>query len=243
MNRYRLRANYEIHNIDSRRENGTIIVDIPMLSENELKAYDREVQFCKNNSNIKVGLGMHPQLITSGYDDITLFKYLFERSHYIGEIGLDFSKEYVKTKEIQMDVFREIIKLCEEHGERVISIHSLKAVNYVIEILKEYKIQKNNTYIFHWFTGSVSQLEKAIELGCYFSINPRMLKTKSGIEIVKTVPVSRMLLETDAPFTFTVRYINEIEKELKRSMAIISDIIGVDVTDVIYKNSTEVFRY
>ena len=36
MNRYRLRANYEIQNIDSRRVNGTVIVDVPMLSKDEL---------------------------------------------------------------------------------------------------------------------------------------------------------------------------------------------------------------
>lgn len=45
------------------------------------KAYDREKQFCKSNSHIKVGLGMHPQLISSGYDDMSLFKALFQRSH------------------------------------------------------------------------------------------------------------------------------------------------------------------
>ena len=56
------------------------------------KAYDREVQFCRSNPRIKVGLGMHPQLISSGYDDMSLFKALFEKSHYIGEVGLDFSK-------------------------------------------------------------------------------------------------------------------------------------------------------
>ena len=36
MNRYRLRANYEIQNVDSRREGGTVIVDVPMLSADEL---------------------------------------------------------------------------------------------------------------------------------------------------------------------------------------------------------------
>ena len=207
------------------------------------KAYDREVQFCRNNPHIKVGLGRHPQLISSGYDDMRLFKALFERSHYIGEVGLDFSKEYIQTKEIQMQAFRDIVKLCEQYGEKVVSVHSLKSANTVIDILREYKTQRSNKYIFHWFTGSIPQLEKVIELGCYFSINPRMLKTKSGIEVVKTVPISRMLLETDIPFTFTVHYINEIEKELKRTVTMISDIVGFDVTDIICKNSKEVFRY
>lgn len=141
------------------------------------------------------------------------------------------------------EAFRDIVKLCEQYGEKVVSVHSLKSANTVIEILREYKTQRSNKYIFHWFTGSIPQLEKVIELGCYFSINPRMLKTKSGIEVVKTVPISRMLLETDIPFTFTVHYINEIEKELKRTVTMISDIVEFDVTDIIYKNSKEVFRY
>lgn len=207
------------------------------------KAYDREVQFCRNNPHIKIGLGMHPQLISSGYDDMHLFRALFEKSHYIGEVGLDFSKEYVKTKETQIKVFGEIVKLCEWYGERVISVHSLKASSTVIEILKEYRMQKSNKYIFHWFTGGVSQLERAIELGCYFSINPSMLKTKSGIEVIKIVPKNRMLLETDAPFTIKVQHIQEIEKELKKTALKISEIVKTDMMDIFYENSREVFRY
>lgn len=207
------------------------------------KAYDRDVQFCRNNPHIKVGLGMHPQLISSGYDDMRLFKKLFNKSHYIGEVGLDFSKEYIKTKEMQMQAFRDIVKLCEQSGEKVVSIHSLKSANAIIEILREYKIQKSNKYIFHWFTGSMPQLKKAIELGGYFSINPSMLKTKSGLEVINTVPIERMLLETDAPFTFKTQQIEEIEKELRRVVLKISDIVKTDITDIFYKNSREVFRY
>mgnify|MGYP000009158013 FL=1 len=207
------------------------------------KAYDREVQFCRNAPHIKVGLGMHPQLISSGYDDMRLFKALFERSHYIGEVGLDFSKEYIQTKEIQIHAFRDIVKLCEQCGEKVVSVHSLKSANTVIEILREYKTQRSNKYIFHWFTGTIPQLEKAIELGCYFSINSSMLKTKSGLEVINAVPVERMLLETDAPFTFKVQHIEEIEKDLRRLVLKISEIVKMDMTDVFYENFREVFRY
>ena len=58
MNRYRLRANYDIENIDSRKENGTMIVDVPMLSNGKLnyglrhikqKLYEEEVyRYCYN---------------------------------------------------------------------------------------------------------------------------------------------------------------------------------------------------
>ena len=197
------------------------------------KAYSREIQFCKNARNIHVGLGMHPQLVSSGYDDMQLFKSLIEKSHYIGEVGLDFSKGYIQTKELQINIFSEIVKLC----------HSLKSTSTVIEILRTYKRQKSNKYIFHWFTGSMPQLEKAIELGCYFSINPGMLKTKSGMEVIKAIPIDHVLLETDAPFALKVQHIDEIEKELKRTMSRISDVIGFDISDIINKNSKEVFCY
>lgn len=207
------------------------------------KAFSREIQFCRNAKNIHVGLGIHPHLVSSGYDDMQLFKSLIEKSHYIGEVGLDFSKEYIQTKELQTEVFSEIIKLCEQYSEKVVSIHSLKSTSTVIEILRTYKKQKDNEYIFHWFTGSISQLKKAIELGCYFSINPKMLKTKSGIEVIKRVPIDYMLLETDAPFAFKVYHKTDIEKELKETMSMISDVVGFDISDTIYKNSKKVFRF
>lgn len=125
---------------------------------------------------------------------------------------MDFSKGYIHTKDLQIKVFREIIELCERYGEKIVSIHSLKSAGTVLEILQEYKKKGNNKYILHWFTGSISQVERAIELGCYFSINPNMLKTKSGLEIIKRVPVTRILLETDAPFAIKFKHLYEIEK-------------------------------
>lgn len=206
------------------------------------KAYSREIQFCKNARNIHVGLGMHPQLVSSGYDDMQLFKSLIEKSHYIGEVGLDFSKGYIQTKELQINIFSKIVKLCEQYSEKVISIHSLKSTSTVIEILRTYKRQKSNKYIFHGLQV-LATIEKAIELGCYFSINPGMLKTKSGMEVIKAIPIDHVLLETDAPFALKVQHIDEIEKELKRTMSRISDVIGFDISDIINKNSKEVFCY
>ena len=217
-------------------ENGLIALNVP-LDETRVGSFST-----RTTHPFYLSL-WNPQLISSGYDDMSLFKALFEKSHYIGEVGLDFSKEYIQTKEVQVHVFRDIVKLCEQCGEKVVSVHSLKSANTVIEILREYRTQRSNKYIFHWFTGTIPQLEKAIELGCYFSINPSMLKTKSGLEIINTVPVERMLLETDAPFTFKVQHIEEIEKELNRAALKISDIVKSDMMDIFCENAKEVFRY
>ena len=80
-------------------------------------------------------------------------------------------------------------------------IHSVRAVGSVVDELNTAGTFLNNTCIFHWFTGTASERRRAIEAGAWFSINPRMLKTKSGLETIKTIPADRILLETDAPFT------------------------------------------
>ncbi len=207
------------------------------------KAYKKDKEFCHDCDNVRVALGMHPQIIGSGYDDFKMFKSLLLESHYIGEIGLDFRNQYIGNKDKQIQAFSEIIKLCESDYNdysKVISIHSVKAVSTTLEILAKYK-KSNNKYILHWFTGNVSQLGKAIEIGCYFSVNPRMLKTKSGKEIIKLMPEDRMLLETDSPFAGQYSSAYDIENELKNTEMKISELIRKDISEIIKKNSEKLF--
>lgn len=207
------------------------------------KAYNKMAELCKSFSNIYVGLGMHPQLISSGYDDMSLFERLLPISHYVGEIGLDYSKNYIGLKDKQIEIFEKIISMCEQYGNKVISIHSLKAINDVLDIIKKNGKNSGNRYILHWYTGTKSQLFKAIELGCYFSINPKMIHTKSGVETIQNIPIERILLETDTPFTKPYASIELIEKDLEETIKQISKILKTDISHVIEENSKEVFVY
>lgn len=205
------------------------------------KAYAKEKEICHHHSNIKVGLGMHPQLIGSGYDDIELFSMLAKESRYIGEVGLDFSKEYLGTKEAQILSFERVVKSCETYGNKVISVHALKSAATVLQIIEEYRQCKENIYILHWFTGSLTQLEKALNLGCYFSINPKMTKTKSGQEIIKFIPDNRILIETDAPFAFKYSDINQLKVLIEKTIYDISVIKNYDVRTAIEDTERRIF--
>jgi TatD DNase family protein len=55
--------------------------------------------------------------------------------------------------------------------------------------------------VLHWFTGSKSEARRAVELGCYFSVNAAMMRNDRGRELVAGLPADRLLTETDAPFT------------------------------------------
>ena len=180
--------------------------------------------------------------MSSGYDDMALFETLIEKSFYVGEVGLDFSREYIKTKEVQIKIFQKIIDLCEKYGEKTISIHSLKSAGSVLDILQNSKKRKNNIYILHWFTGTMGELKRAVEMGCYFSINPRMFKTKSGIEIIKKIPIERVLLESDAPFTMPLKHSTELKNILNKEIETISTIVGYDVLNIIRNNQKIIFK-
>lgn len=119
-------------------------------------------------------------------------------TRYVGEIGLDGRKEYAAHLRMQIDVFDQILTKCESAGGKILSIHSRHAAGKVLDSLERFS--NSGTPVLHWFSGSKSELNRAIKMGCWFSIGAPMTKTKKGIEIIKSIPLDRMLTETDAPF-------------------------------------------
>lgn len=207
------------------------------------KAYRQEVDFCKNNPNINVALGLHPQLIGERDNEITLLLDNIQNVKYVGEVGLDFNNQYIKSKEKQIEVFTNVIEECSKLGNKVLSIHSVKASQYVIEILKSYKTLKNNICILHWFTGNEKQLRQAIELGCYFSINSKMLNTAGGKRVIVEIPEDKLLVETDAPFIRPITHCHEIYEELDHTIREISNLKNCNLFKVIQENSNRVILY
>lgn len=205
------------------------------------RAYLKEVEMFGDVKNIHVALGLHPQLVGSGYDDLELFESLVQRCRYIGEVGLDFSKEYITNKEQQIEVFKRILLCCERCGNKVVSMHSLKSVATVLKTLRQVRMDNKNTYILHWFTGSIVQMQNAIDMGCFFSINPQMLKTKSGIEIIQKIPPNRILLETDAPFSIKFQNLKHLRSILQSIINDISDLKGIDLKEQILQNEKIIY--
>lgn len=207
------------------------------------KAYLKEAAMCSNMKNIHVALGLHPQLVGSEYDDWELFELLAKQCHYIGEIGLDFSINCIATKNRQLEIFEKILRCCEQYNDKVVSVHSLRSSSTVIELLKKTKQSTKNIYILHWFTGSLIQIKTALELGCFFSINPKMLQTKSGIERIQNIPPQRILLETDAPFSIRFQNAKQLEIILQNIVDNLSILKGVDMKKYLIYNQERVFKY
>lgn len=148
---------------------------------------------------IRAALGLHPELVFERYNEIKLFKQFLNLTKYIGEVGLDFSQRNISSKQKQIEIFEQILTCCAESGDKVLTIHSRKAESFIIDMIGNNFPGK---IILHWFSGTNSSIEKAIRNEYYFSINSRMIKSDTGISLIKKIPVDRLLTETDGPFIF-----------------------------------------
>lgn len=145
----------------------------------------------------RLALGFHPELAFQYQNQMNVFEKCISETRYIGEVGLDYSIRDEENKKVQRNVFAEIVRLCSITSGKVMSVHSRRAEADCLQIMKDY----HGKAILHWFSGSRETLYKALDCGYYFSINHQMLVSNNGRRIVDEIPLERILIESDAPFT------------------------------------------
>lgn len=176
------------------KKKGTFILSVTTTPS----AYEKTALLARDCSNIETGLGLHPELVHQRFNELPLLDKWIHSTDFVGEVGLDGSPRYKDSWKLQIKAFTHALKLADIHGGRILSIHSRQAATEVMDCLESFK--HRNTFILHWFSGSVKELNRAIELGCWFSIGPLMLRGKKGKNLVSRIPQDRILLETDGPF-------------------------------------------
>ena len=150
----------------------------------------------KGYKHIRLALGLHPLLAAESKKEVPLFNRLVDQTSYIGEIGLDFSKEGHVSRDEQVSVLRELLSAI--HGKKkIVSVHSRKAEKELLALLCEYEIEN---VIFHWYSGPVELIPDILAQGYYFSVNEAMCLSKNGRSIIEKIPRERVLTESDAPY-------------------------------------------
>ena len=124
----------------------------------------------------------------------------------IGEVGLDYyhfedlDEDQIKSyKERQESVFREMISLAKDHGLPLI-IHSREAFKETLKILQEEA--KGVPMVIHCFTGTKEEAAAWLAAGCLISFTGIITykRNQELREVVASVPLERMMTETDAPY-------------------------------------------
>ncbi|MBI2453989.1 MAG: TatD family hydrolase [Parcubacteria group bacterium] len=164
----------------------------------------------------------------------------------IGECGLDYyrSAEFRKKQE---GVFVSQIELAQE-VKKPLMIHCRQAFDDLLNVLRDnrHKLQ-TVPGIIHFFSGDVLHATKLLDMGFYFTFGGVVTFSRDYDEIVKTVPLNHIMLETDAPYVTPAphrgkrnepSYLPEIAKKL-------AEIKGVDLEEIAHhttENAMNIFK-
>ncbi|MEW6046430.1 MAG: TatD family hydrolase [Bacillota bacterium] len=115
----------------------------------------------------------------------------------IGEIGLDYHYDFSPRK-VQLELFRRQLHLAASLGKAAI-VHAREAEDDVLAILGR---ERPSRGVMHAFAGSLEQARRALDLGWYVGVGGMLtFHNADGIrEVAASVPLDRILLETDAPY-------------------------------------------
>lgn len=164
------------------------------------KAFKRNQEYASKTQHVHAALGLHPQLVVKRGEEIQLFEELAHTTRFIGEIGLDAGRSHYSSFDLQKRVFARALDVCARQGDKVISVHSVRSAKHVLDAIEVTGVNSSCAVVLHWFSAGAAEIRRAISLGCWFSVNERMLSSSSGKELLSLAPPNHLLTETDAPF-------------------------------------------
>ena len=170
---------------------------LKILTENNISATIN----CQNEKEWR-----HHHFLTKQFDFLTLsagihpwdadkftfkeFEPILKETSIIGEIGMDNEWTDVSLNS-QKNIFIEQLAFAYEHQKPVI-LHTKGQEKEILDIIKDYP----NHYLVHWYSAN-HYLQDYIALDCYFTVGPSVGTDIAVQEVVKQVPLNRLLVETD----------------------------------------------
>lgn len=222
--------------IQRARDNG---VDYILNVGCDIESSLRSVELAERYEFIYSTAGVHPHDVkTINKNTYSKLRELLSHPKMValGEIGLDFYKNYSPQKQ-QKEHFRKQVELACELKKPII-IHCRDASEDTIAILSDYfpKDPAAHSGIFHCFAGDQSLSEKALEMGFYISFSGSITFKKSDElrAVVKTVPADRLFVETDCPFLTPVPLRGKRNEPfyVHHTAQMVADIRGLNIKDV-----------
>jgi TatD DNase family protein len=167
---------------------------LTLLNGMNIASYKEAVELKKECPYLIPSFGIHPwnvMEVSGNFENLVPY---IDECDFLGEIGLD----YVWAKEYSFPQQRKIFDFLLSQGmekNKVISLHTKGAE---LEILEKLSVYKNcNRVIIHWYSGPLDLVPLFLNLGCYFTISVDLGFSDVTEELLKMIPLNRLLIETD----------------------------------------------
>lgn len=218
-----------------------------ILPNVDVQTIDSLLETCKiSPDRCLPAIGLHPCSVKQDYkEQLKIHKSYLQKQKFIavGEIGVDLYWDKTTISE-QLITFEQQLQWAKEYNLPVI-IHNRDAFN------ETYNVVKNNqgiTGVFHAFSGSAEQAQKVIELGFYVGIGG-VVTFKNGKldKVIPHIPLSKVILETDAPYLTPVPFRGKRNEPLymKYIVSKLAEIYGLsedEIATVTTHNAKQLFN-
>ena len=158
----------------------------------------RNIELADSHPMIRPAAGLYPTILDLDQAQQMQSFVRKERSKLvaIGEVGLDFwAVKEEPQKELQKEILKDFISLSREL-DLPLNIHSRSAGRHTVALLLEHGATRVQ---MHAFDGKASVALPAVEAGFYFSIPPSVVRSRQKQKLLKHLPLSCLLVETDSP--------------------------------------------
>lgn len=230
--------------IKNAKENGVEKIIVPSTNwNNALQA----LEVAQKYRDVFCAIGIHPSEVKSDFDWNMLEQINVKTIVAVGEIGLDFFWKDNPPFEVQVKVFEKFLDFAVKHDLPAL-IHMRNSEQTIYEILSQSKY-KNLKFLIHCFTSTKQWAEKFILLGGYISFSGIVtFKNAQDLQaIVKSLPLNRILTETDTPYLTPVPFRGQKNqptyvKHVADFIAKLRDEPFEQVIRVLYKNACDFFK-
>ena len=170
-----------------------------MLISSYIDDYEYGFSISHPEISLKHSLGIYPGDVND--IDEELFDrfvelYKEDRCEAIGEIGLDYYWDK-DNKERQKEIFERQLIIAKELNKPII-VHSRDAIQDTYDLMKKYRVNG----VMHCYSNSAEMAKEFVKLGYYISISGTITwkNAREPLEVIKVVPLDRLLIETDCPY-------------------------------------------
>jgi TatD DNase family protein len=208
--------------------------------------FDVIARLAEAHDDISCTIGTHPHSADDEVDVTTEQLVALARHPKVvgvGETGLDYYYDN-SPREIQQEAFRRHIRAAIELDMPLI-VHTRDADADTIRILREEGTGTRLSGLLHCFSSSAQLAEEALDFGFYISFSGIVtFKNSGGLrDIAKTVPLDRMLVETDAPFLAPIPKRGQRNEPayVVHTAATLAELHGIDVAVLGERTSANFF--
>lgn len=226
------------------------LVEKVITSGFDLASSKEAIDFARKHDGVYASIGFYPEYVknyTLEAEEELKSLVKEEKVVAIGEIGLQYT-DGMPERELQKEVFLKQLKLAYQL-EKPVVLHCRDAYGDMIKLLKGNKDLLVFGGTFHCFSGSYEIAMEAIKLGFYISIGGvSTFKNATNVkEVLKNVPLERMLLETDCPYLAPHPYRGKINEPkyiptIAENLAVLKGVDVETVAKITTENARRLFK-